>query len=87
LRADVSEKRITLIIQGDRNQQARNSCSSLILFTQRMELIRSSATSVPTRARRRHMPEDGILLIEGSFVLIVDIQGKFDEPKLNMRKR
>jgi hypothetical protein len=35
--------------------------SSLILFTLMMETIRSSETSVLTRATWRHIPQDGIL--------------------------
>jgi hypothetical protein len=35
--------------------------SSLILFTLMMGAISSSETSVPTRAIRHHIPEDGIL--------------------------
>jgi hypothetical protein len=34
--------------------------SSLILFTLMVETLRSSETFVLTRARRRHVPEDGI---------------------------
>jgi hypothetical protein len=36
--------------------------SSLILFALMMEAIRSSKTSVLTRAARRHIPVDGVLL-------------------------
>jgi hypothetical protein len=36
--------------------------SSLILVTMMMEAIRSSEMSVLTRATRRHIPEDGIML-------------------------
>jgi hypothetical protein len=32
--------------------------NSLILFTLMMEMIRSSETSVPTKAKRHHNPED-----------------------------
>jgi hypothetical protein len=35
--------------------------SSLILFTPMMEGIRSSETSVRTKATQRHIPEDGII--------------------------
>jgi hypothetical protein len=40
---------------------ADNVSSSAILFTPMLEAIRSSETSVLTKAKRRHMPEDGIL--------------------------
>jgi hypothetical protein len=35
--------------------------NSLILFSLMTDLIRSSDTSLPTRARRHHVPEDGML--------------------------
>jgi hypothetical protein len=37
-------------------------CNSVIIFDLMMEAISSSGTSVLTRAPRRHIPEDDILL-------------------------
>jgi hypothetical protein len=77
VRTDVSEERIASINRITRISELRktlaviSNCeqlpvtailpSSLILFTQIMEAIRSSETSIPTRALQRHIPEGGIL--------------------------
>jgi hypothetical protein len=59
--------------QGDKNQLARNVSvlqllvtanvvhSSSILVALMMGTLSPSETSIPTRATRRHIPEDGIL--------------------------
>jgi hypothetical protein len=68
---DVSEERIASIIGVDKISvfhyvlqllvSVKAVPSSLILITLKMEAIRSSETSVLTRAIERHMPEDCIL--------------------------
>jgi hypothetical protein len=68
--------------QGGRNQRARNVStnyqllvttkvvpSSLILFTLTMETIRSSETSVVTRATLHHIPEDSIKQYKLCFIV------------------
>jgi hypothetical protein len=50
--------------------------SSSILVTVMMEAIRSSETSVLTRATRRHVPEDGFLqsiIICASFIAVMSL--------------
>jgi hypothetical protein len=73
VKTEFSEELITYIIRKKRiselgttavsiNVVTNNVCpNSLILFTLLMQVIRSSKTSVVTRATRRHIPKDDIL--------------------------
>jgi hypothetical protein len=67
VRTDVSEKHIVSIINGFLRSMLRLIVtaivvrSSVILSTLIIQVIRSSETSVLTRARQRDIPEDGIL--------------------------
>jgi hypothetical protein len=68
-RTEVSEKRSASIFEvtriGMRLLLVRSNVvpSSSILVTLIMEAIRSSETSVLTRAKRRNIPEDGIIRV------------------------
>jgi hypothetical protein len=51
-----------------------NAGSSLADFsTLKMEAIRSSEKSVHTRSTRRHIPEDGILSVQISFLQVYNM--------------
>jgi hypothetical protein len=65
VRPDVSEEGIASII---RMIVTANVLSSLILFTLMMEVIRSSETSALEGAKRRHIPEYGILRYNASLI-------------------
>jgi hypothetical protein len=77
VRTDLSEESIASIIRLKRigelgtlvTSNPANVPSSLIRSTLKMEAIRSSETSVLTRATRRHIIEDGILRGIWSFAL------------------
>jgi hypothetical protein len=58
VRTDVSDELIACVLRL--LVTASVVPSSLILVTLKMEAIRSSETSVLTRAKWRHIPEDGI---------------------------
>jgi hypothetical protein len=61
VRTDVSEERISSIISVVWLLVTANVPTSPIFVTLKMEVIRSSETSVLIRITRRHMSEDGIL--------------------------
>jgi hypothetical protein len=56
---DVSEERIASIFR-EKIRERGTSVSRWLQATLKMEEIRSSEMSVPTRSTRRHIPENGI---------------------------
>jgi hypothetical protein len=64
VRTDVKEERVAFIISVKRISELERTLSvntSLIISSLMVEAKLSSETSVPTRATRRHIREDGIL--------------------------